>query len=261
MAKQPRFEWVSFIYLAFLVLAVLSPSMVRHNIFSIPEEQAEEILIFLFGATGLICFSMFEKWIDHKERERQSAMTDLDKARRELASSYEYIGAINRRIEALKKLANETVQALPSADTHERELFRSIAAGAATHVRLQHGMIRFVSLQKLRTLKEFSVDPDQLFRVSNRDLLDIHLQERSHAFVRDESGADVLVIPSSRSDMESKAFLLLQMPAGVATTTDIDAEILRVYANQAEVLYRVLEKNKGNGTIEVEAEEKKLEVI
>jgi hypothetical protein len=47
--RLPRFEWISLIYLAFFALAILSPSMVRHAVLGIPEEQAEEALIFLFG--------------------------------------------------------------------------------------------------------------------------------------------------------------------------------------------------------------------
>ena len=236
--RLPRFEWISLIYLAFFALAILSPSMVRHAVLGLPEEQAEEALIFLFGSAGLICFSWLERWMEKKEEERQIAVTDLEKTRRELASSYEYIGSINRRIDALKKLTNETVGAIGDSERQERELFRSIIAGAAAHVRIQRGGIRFLSLQKLRTIKEYTIDSDQAIRVPNRDLLEVHTLKKSHAFIHDENGSDVLIIPSSRNGNESKAFLLLPMSS--STLADIDPDMLRVYADQAEVLYRLL---------------------
>jgi hypothetical protein len=176
--------------------------------------------------------------MEKKEEERQIAVTDLEKTRKELASSYEYIGAINRRIEALKKLTNETVSAISDSERQERELFRSIIAGAATHARVQRGGIRFVSLQKLRTKKEYMLDPEQTIRVPNRDLLEVHTRNKTHAFIRDENGSDVLIVPSSHNGTESKAFLLLPMSS--ATLADIDPDMLRVYVDQAEVLYRLL---------------------
>jgi hypothetical protein len=44
--------------------------------------------------------------------------------------------------------------------------------------------------------------------------------------------------------MTEKAFLLLPMPSEMET---VDVGLLNVYANQAEVLYRVLAQKNGNG--------------
>lgn len=243
MHKHQKIEWISLLYLALFVFAILSPSLVNVGWLGVSEEHWEEILIFIFGISGLVAFSVYERVMEKKDSEREEAISDRDRARRELVSSYEYIGGVNRRIEALKKLANQTVSSMTSDDTEGKAVFQSIVASAAAIIRAKHGVLRVVSFDKLRTLKEYVVDPDVVVKVSNKDLLDIHHEKRSHSFVRDESGSEVLVVPSSKTGSGSKVFLILstspdEMP-------DVDPELLRAYANQAEVLYRVLAQKAG----------------
>lgn len=246
MPRLVRLEWISLLYLALFVLAILSPSFVTGDVLWFSEEQVEEMLIFLFGVTGLITFNVYERVMERKDHERDQAISDRDRVRRELVSSYEYIGAVNRRIEALKKLANETVDSLDETDSHSKGLFQSIAAHAAALIRAQHGVVRIVHLKKLRTIKEFLVDPEARLRIANKELLEVHERNRSHCFIRDEQGAEVLVIPSSRRDMDAKVFLMLRIPEH--DMPEIDPEILRVYANQAEILYRVLSAKAGESS-------------
>lgn len=237
MARSLRLEWISLIYLLLFVLAVASPSLIRRDFFGVSEDHVEEIFIFFFGLSGLVTFSLYEHLFEKKEKEQAIVETNLDKTKRELVASYEYIGAVNRQLDALKNLANETAGSIDTEDRMRKELFRSIIAGAAALVRSEHGAIRFVSLNKLRTIKEFLIDPNMGIAISNRDLLEVHLRDHSHHFIRDDRGRDILVIPSSRKDMDAKAFLLL--PTMKHDQLEIDGAFLRVYANQAELLYRI----------------------
>lgn len=243
--RPPRLEWISLIYLAFFILAILSPQIVRHGVFGFSEERVEEFLIFCFGLAGLGTFVIYEHAMERKDHERDEAIGDRDRVKKELVSSYEYIGAVNRRMEALKALANETAVQLVEGDRLSKEIFQSIAASAATIAKAESGAIRIVALDLMRTRKEFLVDRDTPVRVANRDLLKIHEEGISHAVIDSEDdGTHILVIPSSRRDMAEKAFLLLSMPS---ETASVDIGLLNVYANQAEVLYRVLVQKNGNG--------------
>ncbi|GMU25497.1 hypothetical protein KJZ71_01640 [Patescibacteria group bacterium] len=255
MARSPRLEWISVIYLVLFVLAILSPSLVRNDYFGLPEDRIEELLIFLFGIAGLATFSLYERVMERRERERDEALSDRDKARKELVSSYEYIGAINRQIDALKKLANETAVSLVEADRIKKGIFQSLAAGAAALMRADHCELRVVALDKLRTLKEFRLETADPLRVSNRDLLTVHEHERSHCFVRGEDGREILVVPSDRKDSTCKTFMLLS--TSVDTVPEVDPGLLKVYANQAEVLYRVL-ASKGSRIREEDRSESEL---
>lgn len=238
MPRLPRLEWVSVIYLALFVLAVLSPTLVRRDVFGIPEEHAEEVLIFLFGLAGLVTFSLYDRVVEWREKERDEARDDRDKAKKELVASYEYIGAVNRQNDAMKRLANEAATTLTGGERVRKELFQSLAMNAATLVRGQHAAVRFVALDKMRTLKDFMVDPAMQIRVANKDLKNVHDEGRTHCFIRSDDGHDTLVIPSDRNDLTCKAFILVQTSPG--DVPDVDAGLLKVYANQAEVLYRVL---------------------
>lgn len=247
MSRLPRLEWISLVYLALFVLAVLAPSLVRGDVLGVPQEHVEEALIFIFGLAGLATFSLYERVMEGREQERDRAMQDRDKARRELVESYEYIGAVNRQIDALKRLANETAASLTEGERTRKELFQSLAASAAALVSGKHAAVRFVALDKLRTLKDFLVDPQMQMSVANKDLKQAHDEGRAHCFVRGEDGGDVLVIPSDRNDLQCKAFILVHTSPG--DVPDVDAGLLKVYANQAEVLYRVLAgQNAVNGS-------------
>ncbi len=256
MVRPPRLEWISLLYLAFFILAILSPQFVRHPFLGFSEERLEEILIFCFGLAGLGTFTIYEHAMERKDRERDEAIGDRDRVKKELVSSYEYIGAVNRRVEALKDLANETAIHLVEGDRLSKGIFQSLAASAAAIARAEYGVIRIVSLDRMRTLKEFLVDSDQFVRVSNRDLRTIHEEGITHAVIdAEEGGTRVLVVPSSRRDMKEKAFLLLPVSSEQEA---VDVGLLNVYANQAEVLYRVLTQKNGNaapGGLEADAVE------
>jgi len=239
MHRSPlRLEWISILYLTLFVFAILSPGFIVRGFFGFSEERVEEVLIFTFGMVGLIAFSLYERGIERGAKERDQAIVDRDKARRELVSTYEYIGGVNRQIDSLKNLANETAASLVDSDSVNKHMFKSLAAGAAALIRVQHGAIRIVALDKLRTISEYHLDASQQIKVANKDLLEVHNQNRSHCFIRDEQGSEVLVVPSSRRDCSMKVFLLL--PTNPQDMPDIDPGLLNVYANQAEVLYRVL---------------------
>jgi hypothetical protein len=253
MSRLLRLEWISVLYLALFVLAILSPRLVSNGMFGFSEENIEEGLIFTFGIVGLLAFTLYERMMERREKERDEAVTERDKARKELVSTYEYIGAVNRQIDALKKLANETATSLVEEDRVRKHIFQSLAASAAAHVRSHQAVIRIVALEKLRTIREFHVDIEKPVRVANRDLLEVHLRSRSHCFIRDEGGEEVLVIPSSRQDCQTKAFMLI--PARSGELTDVDPGLLNVYANQAEVLFRVLAEKMSHRDVGPEAVE------
>ncbi|MCC6563523.1 hypothetical protein IT087_01375, partial [Candidatus Uhrbacteria bacterium] len=57
----------------------------------------------------------------------------------------------------------------------------------------------------------------------------------SHAFVRSEDCKEVLVVPSDHKE-SGRAFLLLTLDS--EHIQELDVPLLKVFANQAEMLYR-----------------------
>lgn len=237
-----RLEWISLVYLAIFVLAVLSPSLVTHNVFGIDEQHVEELLIFVFGIIGLTTFSVYQHIMERKEKEHETARNEYDRAKRELVESYRYIGAINRQIEVLKRVANQTSLKIVESDRLSKDLLGSLLANAAASVGANAALIRYVELDKLRTQHEIthSFENRSSFKVHNRDLRKVHDSGASHAFLRTEDGQEVLVVPSDHKGKSVKAYLLITPDPDQASS--LDTSLLKVFANQAELLYYTLEE-------------------
>lgn len=238
LLKKP--EWISLVYLLFFVLAVLSPSLVRNGFFGIPEEHVEEILIFIFGISGLMVVSLFERMMEKRLKERDEAVTQSERAVKELLESYKYIGSVNRQIDVLKSLVNQTSLSLVGPEAYEKDLMKSIMANAAASVNAKGVLVRFIELERLRTEREYyheSLNGKPL-KVANKELRNLHQFGSSHAFMRTEDGKEILAVPSDRKDSAIKAYLLILVDANLVT--DIEISLLKVFANQAELVYHQL---------------------
>ncbi|HVM90876.1 MAG TPA: hypothetical protein VMU11_03200 [Verrucomicrobiae bacterium] len=235
MKKPQRIEWVSLLYLLFFVLAVLSPSLITHAMFGLTETQLEELTIFSFGIAGLLTFSAYERLMERREQEAAKADADYGRVKRELIESYAYIGSMNRKIELLKKVANEASLATEK-HKQDKELFMAVAQNASAAIGAKAALIRFVSHEPLRTEAEFSQAHGQSqFKIANKELVSLKQSGASHAFLRTEDGHEVLVVPSDHRE-QGRAYLLLTLDGD--HIQELDVPLLKVFANQAEMLYR-----------------------
>ncbi len=241
MSRSNRLEWISLVYLLFFVLAVLSPSLFEQSYFGLSEDTLEEITIFLFGIAGIITFSLYERLMERREQEHKKAQDDYHKAKMELIESYTYIGALNRKLELLKTLADDTTKQMGDGKRFSKELFQSIVANACAAAGADAALLRFMEVEKLRTDREFlhHASAKPTFRVANRDLRELHGTGASHAFIRTEDARDVLVVPSDRGAGACRAYLILQLHPD--RIQEVDPSLLKVFVNQAELLYRGLD--------------------
>jgi len=236
--RQSRLEWISLVYLLFFVLAVFAPSLFQHGYFGLSETTLQEITIFVFGMAGIVTFALYERLMERREKEREQVQNDYQKAKLELIESYTYIGSINRKIELLKKLANETSSSVMEHRPIPKELFQAIMSNACSAIGAETALLRFVNHGTLRTDREFFQQTGSkfVFRVSNRDLRTLHERGLSHSFVLSEDEQEILVVPSDRSEGGLKAYLLIYMQG--QHIHDVDASLLKVFVNQAEMLYK-----------------------
>ncbi len=243
--RPPRLEWISVLYLALFVLAVLTPRIVRNNILGFEEVRLEEILIFTFGITGLLVFSAYQRLMEKREQDAKAAEQERDKAKQELVSSYEYIGAMNRQMDSLKRVANDTAAGVLS-DDHKKELFQSLVASAAAIVGTSDASVRVVALPQLRTVHEYHTNPASPIRIANKKLRRLHDESRSQEILDGDQGGKILVIPSDRTGDELKTFLLIAIPE---VPPNMDHGILKVYANQAELLHHSMDRTRMDGDV------------
>jgi len=89
------------IYATLFLLAVAAPETIRGSLFGLPEEMAETLFIFLFGAVGFLLTFAKEKAILRHVREKMTLQREKTDITKDLSESYSYIGATNRKLELL----------------------------------------------------------------------------------------------------------------------------------------------------------------
>lgn len=234
MPRPLRLEWIYLVYLACFALAVLSPSLYTTGHCRLSETTLEELTIFVFGLAGLLVFTTYERLMEGRQREQEQVQDDYVRLKSELIESYAYIGSVNRKLELLKRVANEASVGLGTKKV-ARELFGALVSHAAAAADAQTVLLRFVELPHLRTDREFChvLQGGSVIRVANKDLRAIAEQQVTHAFIRTDDGRDVLVVPSDMP-RETRAFLLFAWKRD--SVPELDASLLKVFVNQAESL-------------------------
>jgi hypothetical protein len=244
--RAKKFQWISLIYLVLFMMAVFAPSLINRDYLGIPETHVEELLIFLFGFTGIVIFMLYERLMESKEKENREMADAYEHAKTELVSSYQYIGSVNRQLDVLKKLINDTSVSMYEQAKLGKELLHSLVSAASVSYGGKPALLRFVHLDKLRTEREFAHVGGNgngsghgfPYNVSNRDLKSAHDQGNMVRLTQ-EKGALILV-PSDRRQGNVKAFLIVHDAS--EGQTDYDASILKVFVNQAEVVFRSLQQ-------------------
>ena len=227
-------EWIYLVYLVCFVLAVFSPSYYTRGYFGISETILEEFTIFIFGLAGLLIFMTYEKYMEKREAEQVQVEDEYMRLKSELIESYAYIGSMNRKLELLKRVANETSVPLGTKRV-ARELFGALVSHAAAAADAGAVLLRFVETSRLRTDHEFWFTQPGVTAISvaNKDLRAVAEQGTGHAFIRSADGRDILVIPSDMT-RDTRAFLLVAWRAG--SMPELDISLLKVFVNQAEAL-------------------------
>ncbi len=235
-----RLEWIYLVYLGFFALAVMSPSLVSHGLWGLSQQLIEEIAIFLFGLAGILTFSAYERLMERREVERDEAIESAGRAKQELIESYTYIGSVNRQIELLKKFVRQTSLNLTDAHAYWKNLLQSLAANTGAAVDADSVLIRFVDIHRLRTDREIAWGEatKRAPKIGNKELKQIHDNSATHAYVTSEDGKTYLVIPSDRKDSPMQAFFLIA--AEPKRITDVDVSLMKVFANQAELIHHIL---------------------
>lgn len=232
-----RFAWMMVIYLVCFALAVFAPTLHTQGRFGLSETTMEELSIFLFGMVGLWVFVSYSRIMEEQLEAGGDMQNNHEKTKKELIESYAYIGSVNRKIELLKKVSNQTSLNFMRGKGWPKDLYQALVTHAAASVGAKACMLRIVDTSMLRTETELShITGNQfVFKVSNRDLLAVPERGASHAFIASEDGKELLVVPSEGAH-PTKAFLLFILDE--RQIPEIDVSLLKVFANQAEMLQR-----------------------
>jgi hypothetical protein len=121
------------------VFSVAVPHLVREDFFAFSleqEEVAEMVLLFCVGLIGLILFNWKDIEAQKSSREKLVCARKASDAQRDLASSYAYIGATNRKIDILKEIILTVPQNMYSSKDTKKGDGRSPYAPILEAIRL-----------------------------------------------------------------------------------------------------------------------------
>ena len=136
------------IYLIFLILAVLTPLLITQGHFVLPEEELEALIILLLGIAGFFVYFAKEKALFQLLRERLSLQKTTHNIQRDLSESYSYIGAMNRKQEIVKEMLFD-LSVRTANDSRYCDLwYRKILQTALELARVDAGSLRFVDVQE-----------------------------------------------------------------------------------------------------------------
>lgn len=241
--RARKFQWISLAYLVLFMLAVFSPSLVTRDYFGIQQAHIEELLIFVFGFSGVGIFMLYERMMEKKEKENKEMFDACEQAKKELVSSYQYIGSVNRQMELLKKLVNDTSVSMYEQAKLSKDLLKSLVASASVSFGGSPALLRFVNIEKLRTEREF-IHPNGTvkalpFTVSNKDLKTAHEQGSITKITSDDK--NLVLVPSDKRIGDIKAFLVVQEIS--VDGSEFDPTFLKVFVNQAEMVFGALRRD------------------
>ena len=147
-ADSGKTSMMYWIYLLFLVLAVLTPVLITREHLVLPEEELEGLIILLLGMAGFFVYFAKEKALFRLLRERLSLQKTTHNIQRDLSESYSYIGAMNRKQEIVKEMLFD-LSVRTANDSRYCDLwYRKILQTALELARVDAGSLRFVDVRK-----------------------------------------------------------------------------------------------------------------
>jgi len=222
------------IYLAVFILMVLTPGIVKCPVFSLNEENTEEIVIFLLGIIGFLIFNYKENQLSFNLKEKQKVQKEATETSKDLAHSYSYIGEINRKLEILNNISLKLAEA-PNMNSAEREyIYKLILDAIKTLAKTDRFTIIFANLSSRVIVKEVGKSNKKLSpKVKN---LILNFGKRKKIINAD----DHTIIQSSKNIDGISAFISIRIKNKQALK---DLELLKTLATQA-LLLRLLTKER-----------------
>jgi hypothetical protein len=141
------------IYLILFILAVFTPDIIQHDFSFVPEEKAEELLIFVLGALAFLIFLQKEKQLFIKTKEKTKIQKEALTTSKDLTDTYSYIGEINRKVDILKDIALGITEGPGLTPEKETELYGSILHAVQIFSKSSRVSLNFVDTKSGKIIK------------------------------------------------------------------------------------------------------------
>ena len=221
------------IYLAVFILMVLTPGIIKDPVFLLSEENAEEIAIFLLGIVGFIIFSYKERQLSFNLKEKIKVQKEATITSKDLASSYSYIGEINRKLEILNKISLKLAEAPNMNSAERKKIYKLILDAIKTLSKTDRFTVSFANLNSRVVMEEIGRGNKKLSPEVKKIIL--NFDKRKNIINANEYA----IIRSSKSVNGISAFISIKLKNKQALE---DSELLKTLATQALLLWLLTKK-------------------
>ncbi|MFC1608869.1 hypothetical protein ACFL2R_00695 [Patescibacteria group bacterium] len=114
------------VYLVLFIVIVFVPDIIIGDILYVAEEKAEEIMIFILGFITVLIFIYQEKRFRSHFQEKSRIQREFNDASHDLASSYSYIGEVNRKLDILRGISLRLIETPNLSDGDAESIFEDI---------------------------------------------------------------------------------------------------------------------------------------
>lgn len=218
------------IFLIIFIISVLIPDIFRTDVSFLSEARAEEIAIFLLGASAFILFLIKEKQIVFHKKEKEKDQKKIDQTVKDLVESYSYIGEVNRKMDILMNSALGFSNQTALSNTHEKETYASIVSAAKFLLKADYACLKFINIENEKTEKDFCL-------TEKRNLI------KNSELTKIEEGINIkklekcLVVSSGQIVRGIRSFLIICEYDEAEENSPKNMEILKVFVSQALFLY------------------------
>ena len=158
------------LYLIVFILAVLTPDIIRHDLYFLGEERAEEVMIFILLTAAFILYLVKERQFFSVSKEKTEIQKEAHYMTRDLTNSYLYIGEANRKLEILKHIALGIQESPVNGSIRKRAEYDTILEAIHILGKSNNFIVRFVNLEDKTTAKEIKSKQKLIFAIDNKEI-------------------------------------------------------------------------------------------
>jgi len=203
----------------------------------LPQEQIEELAIFLLGMFGFLAF-IFKEWqLKIQQREREKGQQRLQQTAKDLIESYNYIGEINRKMDILMQIGIGLSERTGLSKKREREIYMSIIEAATFLLKGKCATIIFFNTKVNKIIKDCCLDE----KCNNPDRSDSFFAMDDNVTIKFVQ--DFVVFCSNKTINDTRVYLVVKSFDEFQSRDNNNQEILKYLASQALFLYSYLAKS------------------
>ncbi len=178
---RPPARTMYWIYLIIFILAVFTPDIIQRDFPYAPEEKAEELAIFILGATAFSIFLLKEKQLNFQLKAKSQIQREASMASKDLADTYSYIGEINRKVDILKDIALGLAEETFISPGKELDMYRSIIHAVRMFTKSTRVSLRFINAKTNEIIREIKTS-----KKAGCDIANLIMSKENKSFLETE---------------------------------------------------------------------------